>query len=132
DKQRSIHSHKTHAPDQTNYRPQWLHCNHDLACSNLPLFCLILEAIFMNFRGPQALDDKLPTYPIQTNSIPKPTSAWSWTAIQIATGNNNTYHCLRCSPEGRLLLKKQLLYLRFTIKAKNVDCRDQAEPSISD
>ncbi len=58
-------------------------------------------------------------------------SRWSWTAIQM-NDSNKTIHCLRCSPEGRLLFKRQLLEKTFTIHARNVDCTIPAEPSVAE
>ncbi len=74
---------------------------------------------------------KSPNYQIPTNPTPKPRSSWSWTAIQM-NDSNKTIHCLRCSPEGRLLFKRQLLEKTFTIHARNVDCTIPAEPSVAE
>src|SRR5947209_11285420 len=74
---------------------------------------------------------KLPTYQIQTNSTPKPTSAWSWTAIQM-NDRQKTLHCLRCSPEGNLLFKKNLVGDTFKIFQRNVNCTFRAEPTSAD
>ncbi len=74
---------------------------------------------------------KSPNYQIPTNPTPKPRSRWSWTAIQM-NDSNKTLHCLRCSPEGRLLFKRHLLEKTFTIHAKNVDCTIPPEPSVAE
>ncbi len=58
-------------------------------------------------------------------------SRWSWTAIQM-NDSNKTIHCLRCSPEGRLLFKRQLLEKTFTIHSRNVDCTIPPEPSVAE
>ncbi len=58
-------------------------------------------------------------------------SRCSWTAIQM-NDPNKTIHCLRCSPEGRLLFKRQLLEKTFTIHARNVDCTIPPEPSVAE
>src|SRR5205807_2910515 len=89
---------------------------------------------------------KLPTYPI--NQIPSSTyptpnygdsgnhgnsgnSSWSWTAIQM-NDNQKTLHCLRCSPEGNLLFKKNLVGDTFKIFQRNVNCTFRAEPTSAD
>src|SRR5581483_9618221 len=74
---------------------------------------------------------KSPNYQIPTNPTPKPRSSWSWTAIQM-NDSNKTIHCLRCSPEGRLLFKRQLLEKTFTIHSRNVDCTIPPEPSVAE
>jgi hypothetical protein len=54
---------------------------------------------------------------------------WSWTAIQTENNGIATRHCLRCSPQGQLLLKEELVGHTYAIVATNVNPGGSAEPT---
>src|SRR5947209_9495966 len=86
---------------------------------------------------------KSPNYPILPSTYPTPNygnsgnpgnfgnSSWSWTAIQM-NDSQKTLHCLRCSPEGNLMFKKNLVGDTFKIFQRNVNCTFRAEPTSAD
>jgi len=64
-----------------------------------------------------------------STSSPDHPIPWTWTAIQTERNGIATRHCLRCSPQGQLLLKQQLIGYTYAIVARNVDLGCSADPT---